>query len=123
MLNMKKMLTKILSFLGVEDISSQITFGGAWTGLHKRAYKIGNLVVISLEATTSTIVAGALYTIANIASGYRPRNGTLLSAHTTNESYVPQAVVNSWAEADGKITVRPSNANGTYFMISGAYII
>lgn len=123
MLNVKKTLTKILSFLGVEDISSQITFGGAWTGLHKSAYKIGNLVVISLEASASTVVAGALYTIANVASGYRPRNGVLLSAHTTNGNYVPQAVVNSWAESDGQITVRASNANGTYFMISGVYII
>jgi hypothetical protein len=123
MLNQKKMFTKILSVFGVEDISSQITFGGAWTGLHKRAYKIGNIVVISLEASTSTIVAGSLYTIANIANGYRPRNAVLLSGHTTNGSYVPQAVVNSWAEADGKITVRASNANGTYFMISGVYII
>ena len=107
----------------IEDISSQITFGGAWTQMVKVAYKVGKLVFFDLEGSTSTIVGGTQYTMATIASGYRPSSSIYLTGHTTNASYVPQAVVNAIAWTSGDITVRPSNANGLYFFVSGWYVI
>ena len=123
MLDLKALLSKILTMLTVEDISDKITFGGAWTGLQRVAYRIGNMVFFSLEGYAGTIVGGSQYTIATIASGYRPKSNVILTAHSTNIGYVPQAVVNAWVWTSGDVTVRPSNGSGNYIFVSGCYAI
>lgn len=124
MFDLKALLTKILNCLIVEDITNKITFDSAWTEIYKKAYKIGNVVYFGLEGYVSgTFVAGTQYTMATIASGYRPRIYMPVQAHITNSSYQPTGISNSWVWGDGSITVRPQNTNGRFFFISGTYVI
>lgn len=123
MLDLKALLNKILNMLIVKDISNEITFSSAWTNLQRVAYRIGNMVFFSLEGYASTIVGGSQYTIATIANGYRPKSTITLTAHSTNNSYVPQAIVNAWVWTSGDITVRPNNGSGNYIFVSGCYAI
>lgn len=121
--NQGKRISKILALFGVEDISNKITFGGAWDNLLCVAYKIGNIVIFSIEANAEIIVAGTQYTIATFPEGYRPKKTVALSGHATNENYLPQSVLNAWVWTNGGLTARASNGNGTYFFISGAFVI
>lgn len=112
------------SGMSVEDISDKITFGSAWSNLHRQAYLIGGkFVFFTLEGYAGTIVAGTQYTIATIASGYRPKDTVVFTGHATNSSYVPQSVVNCYVWASGDITIRCSNANGNYVFINGWYAL
>lgn len=112
------------SGMSVEDISDKITFGSAWSNLHRKAYLIGGkFVFFTLEGYAGTIVAGTQYTIATIASGYRPKDTEIFTGHATNSSYVPQSVVNCYVWTSGDITVRCSNANGNYVFINGWYAL
>ena len=127
----KESLTNILnqvlpasSGMSVEDISDKITFGSAWSNFHRKAYLIGGkFVFFTLEGYAGTIVAGTQYTIATIASGYRPKDTLMFTGHATNSSYVPQSVVNCYVFTSGDITVRCSNANGNYVFINGWYAL
>ena len=107
----------------MEDVSSQFTFGGAWTALLKKAYKVGNLVFFQLEATTSTYVANTDYTIATIASGYRPNGNIIGNGYTTDANYAPKAVVSVRGDSGGNIKVNASNTTGAYFFLTGWYVI
>ena len=51
-----------------QDISSGFTFGGAWSGLVKNAYKYDKLVFFCLEASVSSYVGNYSYTMATITS-------------------------------------------------------
>ena len=107
----------------VEDISSQITIDSAWTVREKFAYKVGKVCYFFIGASRSSITGGTQYTMARIASGYRPKDTLFYSGHATNSSYVPQGVVNGIAWTGGDITVRPQNGNGTYVYLTGTYIL
>lgn len=122
MLNVKKTLTKILSFLGVEDVSDKITLSSAWTAYHKQAYLVcGKFMFVTIQAYTPTFVAGTEYTVATISSGYRPSKSLPFTGHTTDMSYTPAAVVNCWATTAGNIMARASNTNGHHFFLSCWY--
>ena len=122
--DLKNVLNEVLpSGAPVEDISSSFTFGSSWTPMLKIAYKIGNLVVFSLEGNAGTIIGGTQYTMATIASGYRPRANTCFTGHTTNSNYVGQGYVNAWAWTGGDFTIRTSNSNGQYVFVNGCYVI
>ena len=123
MLNIKKTLTKILSFLGVEDIPDKITLTSAWTDHGINAYKVGKICVFGLRVYTSTYVGGTQYTVATIADGYRPRNTLTHTGHTTDANYVAKAVVNTFVWTSGDITVRASNNSGGFFFLSGWWIL
>ena len=124
MLDVKALLTKILQVLVVKDISSSFTFTSAWTGLVKKAYLIcGKFVVFTLEASAGTIVGGTQYTMARVASPYKPTTATVHTGHVTNASYVATGIANCWAWANGDITIRASNGNGNYVFFSGWYIL
>lgn len=119
MLNQKKMFTKILSFLGVEDVSDKITLTSAWTEQWKYAFRVGNIVFFSFEGYAGLVQAGAQYTIANISSDLKPKANLSFTGHTTNASYLPNGIVNAFVLTDKTITVRLSNANGNYVYVDG----
>lgn len=107
----------------VEDISNQITLGSAWTNLGKIAYRVGKVCYFYMDVYAGTIVGGTQYTVATIASGYRPTFTVGFTGHTTNSNYVPQAVVNAFVGTSGDITIRASNSNGNYVFLSGWWIL
>lgn len=107
----------------VQDISSGFTFGGAWTGLVKNAYKYDKLVFFSLEARVSSYVANYSYTIATIASSYRPATMYIGNGYTTDGSYNPKDVVSVRIDPGGDIIVDASNNTGAYFFITGFYLL
>lgn len=125
--DLKNILNEVLpscSGMSIEDITDKITFGGAWTAMQAKAYLLGGrFVFFVLEGYAGTIVAGTQYTIATIASGYRPKDTLPFTGHATNSSYVPQSVVNCYVWTSGDITIRCSNANGNYVFISGWYAL
>lgn len=124
MLDVKVLLTKILQVLVVKDISSSFTFTSAWTGVFKKAYLIcGKFVVFTLEGYAGTIVGGAQYTMAQVASPYEPKAKIVHTGHVTNGSYLATGVANCWVWPDGSITVRASNGNGNYVFFSGWYVV
>ena len=124
MLDLKALLAKILDALKVKDISDKITFTGAWSNYIRKAYLIGGkFVFFTLEGYASTIVAGAQYTIATIASGYRPKDYLVFTGHATDTNYLPQSVVNCFVWTSGDITIRCSNGNGNYVFVSGWYAL
>ena len=107
----------------LEDISSQFTFGGAWTSIVKKAWKYGKLVFFHLEASVGSYQANYGYTIATIASGYRPSAMAVCHAYTTDGNYNPKAVVSAQAQTNGNIVVRSQNTTGAYFFVSGFYVL
>lgn len=107
----------------VEDISSQITIDSAWTVREKFAYKVGKVCYFFIGASRSSITGGTQYTIARIASGYRPKDTLFYTGHSTNSSYVPQGIVNGIAWTGGDITVRPQNGNGTIVYLAGCWVL
>lgn len=124
MLSVKKLFYKILTHIALEDISDKITIASGWQSMHRTAYKIGNMVFFSIEGySQSAVVGGTQYTLANIASGYRPSKSIPFTGHATDSNFTPQAVVNGNVWTDGTITGRASNPNGRYFFISGFYRI
>lgn len=136
MLNLKKMLTKILASIAdtntfitdsrgrqFQDISDKITMGGAWTPVYKHAWLVDGIVYFNIEAQVSSYQANYQYTIATIAAGYRPRTTVAGQGHTTNGSYSPQSIVNVMAGHDGALKVSAQNTSGEYFFVSGWYRI
>ena len=124
MLDLKALLAKILDALKVKDISDEITFTGAWSNYMRKAYLIdGKFVFFMLEGYAGTIMQGTQYTIATIASGYRPKDNLAFTGHATDAGYVPQSVVNCYVWTNGNITVRCSNGNGNYVFVSGWYAL
>lgn len=140
MLDLKALLAKILknqvqvatfskeveafiNGLNIEDISDKFTFTSAWSNLVCSAYKIGKLVVFSLEGNAGTVVAGTQYTMVTIASGYRPKTTTYYTGHGTDGSYFPQGIVNSIVWTSGDITVRPQTNTCNYIFLSGMYVL
>ena len=107
----------------MEDISDKITFGAAWTKQICKAYKVGNLVFYDIQAYAGQVVAGTQYTVATIASGYRPSANYPTTGHGTNANYVPQGLINGFVWSSGDITVRPETATCNYVFISGFYAI
>ena len=107
----------------VEDISSSFTFGGAWTSIVKTAYKYDKMVFFHLEASTSSYQANYGYTIATIASSYRPNQMFIGHGYTTDGSYNPKAVVSVRINSNGNIVVDSQNNTGAYFFITGFYVI
>lgn len=107
------------------DISSSITMGGAWSQLVKKAWKIGNLVFFEIEATAGSFNANTQYTIATIASGYRPSDVHFASGYTTDGSYNPKGTVSVLVRATGAIDIRTqlASSSGAYVFISGFYVI
>ena len=81
-LDLKELIEKLVLNAVVEDISGKITLGGAWTNLGKVAYRVGKVCYFYIEAYTPTTVGGSEYTIATIASGYRPRATFAYTGHT-----------------------------------------
>lgn len=124
MLDLKALLTKILQLLIVKDISASFTFTSAWTGMVKKAFLVGGkLVVFALEGNAGTIVGGTQYTMAQVASPYKPSTAIPHTGHVTNASYVATGFANCWVWADGDITIRASNGNGNYVFFTGWYIL
>ena len=112
------------SGMTVEDISDKITFGDAWSNYMRKAYLIGGkFVFFTLEGYAGTIMAGTQYTIATIASGYRPKDNLAFTGHATDANYLPQSTVNCYIWTSGDITIRCSNGNGSYVFISGWYAL
>lgn len=112
------------SGMTVEDISDKITFTGAWSNYMRKAYLIGGkFVFFTLEGYAGAIMQGTQYTIATIASGYRPKDNLAFTGHATNSGYLPQSIVNCYVWTGGDITVRCSNANGNYVFVSGWYAL
>lgn len=112
------------SGMTVEDISDKITFGDAWSNYMRKAYLIGGkFVFFTLEGYASTIMAGTQYTIATIASGYRPKDNLAFTGHATDTNYLPQSTVNCYVWTSGDITVRCSNGNGNYVFVSCWYAL
>lgn len=107
----------------IEDISNKITLGGAWTNLGKVAYRVGKVCYFYMDIYAGTIVGGTQYTVATIASGYRPKFTVCHTGHATNSSYVAQSIVNNFVWTSGDITIRASNGNGNYVFISGWWIL
>ena len=107
----------------LEDISSGFTFGGAWTSIVKKAYKYDKMVFFHLEASTSSYTANYSYTIATIASSYRPNMMFIGNGYTTDGSYNPKAVVSVRINSNGNIIVDAQNNTGAYFFITGFYVI
>ena len=122
-LDLKELIEKLVLNAVVEDISGKITLGGAWTNLGKAAYRVGKVCYFYIEAYTPTTVGGSEYTIATIASGYRPRATFAYTGHTTNSNFLAQGIINNFVKTNGDITVRPQNGNGQYFFISGWWIL
>lgn len=121
---LNEVLPPARSELTVEDISDKITFGSAWSNYMRKAYLVGGkFVFFTLEGYDGTIMAGTQYTIATIASGYRPKDNLAFTGHATNANYLPQSVVNCYVWTSGDITVRCSNANGNYVFVSGWYAL
>ena len=106
---------------GMEDISSMFTFGGAWTGLVKKAYRVGKLVFFHLEASVSSYQANYNYTMCTIASGYRPLWNTVFYGYTTDGSYNPKSIISARSAIDGNIIVNAQNTTGSYFFVTGFY--
>lgn len=145
MLNLKKILTKLLekskstesdittlqsdvaslqqSQLKIVDVSNKISFGSAFTPVHKSAYQIGHLIFFTLEATVGTYVGGTTYTIATAASGYRPNQMTPCVGYTSDSTFLPKATVSCYVEANGAIKVNAENQNGSYFYVKGFYYV
>lgn len=145
MLNLKKMLTKLLakskstesdittlqgdvasleqSQLKVVDVTNRITMGGAFTQVHKSAYQIGRLLFFTIEATVGTYVGGTTYTIATAQSGYRPNQMTPCVGYTSDSTFLPKATVSCYVEANGAIKVNAENQNGNYFYVKGFYYV
>ena len=108
----------------VKDISDKIAFGSAWSSIIKQAYLIGGkFVFFTLEGYADTIIAGTQYTIATIASGYRPKDTLAFTGHATKVGYFPQSIVNCFVWTSGDMTVRCSNGNGNYVFVSGWYLV
>ena len=105
------------------DISSQFTLGGAWTGIVKKAYKYGRMVFFHIEASVGTYTANYGYTIATVASGYRPTAMAVCNAYTTDGSYNPKAVVSARLETNGNLIVDSQNTTGSYFFVTGFYYV
>lgn len=123
-LDLKMLLLKLIAnVVTVENISNKITLGGAWTNLGKTAYRVGKVCFFYMDVYAGTIVGGTQYTVATIASGYRPTFTVCHTAHTTNSSYVAQGVVNAFVWTSGDITIRASNSNGNYVFLSGWWIL
>ena len=107
----------------VEDISSSFTYGGAWTSLVKKAYKYDKMVFFHLEASVSSFQANYGYTIATIASAYRPTQMYIGNGYTTDGSYNPKATVSVQINSNGNIVVDANATTGTYFFITGFYLL
>ena len=107
----------------VEDVSAYFTLGGAWTGIVKKAYKYDRMVFFHIEASVGTYQANYGYTIATVASGYRPTTMAVCNAYTTDGSYHPKAVVSSRLETNGNLIVDSQNTTGSYFFVTGFYYI
>ena len=105
------------------DISGQITLGGAWTEVFKRAWLTSGIVFYNIEAQPSSYIANYQYTMATIATGYRPRENCLGQGCTTDGGFSPKAVVSVLAQTNGQIRVNAQNNTGGYFLISGWYRI
>lgn len=138
MLNIKKTLTKLLTAmksteddvaglkqteLKLVDVSGRITMGGAFTQVHKSAYQIGHLLFFTIEATVGTYVGGTVYTIATMASGYRPNQTTPCVGYTSDGGFTPKATVSCYVETGGAIKVNAENQQGSYFFIKGFYYV
>lgn len=105
----------------VEDISSSFTLGGAWTQIVKRAWKYDKLVFFHIEASVGSYQANYGYTIATVASAYRPSAMAVCQGYTTDGSYNPKAVVSSRLETNGNLIVDSQNTTGSYFFVTGFY--
>lgn len=145
MLDIKKMLTKLLakskstesdittlqsnvaslqqSQLKIVDVSNKISFGGAFTPVHKSAYQIGHLLFFTLEATVGTYVGGTTYTIATAQSRYRPNQMTPCVGYTSDSTFLPKATVSCYVETGGAIKVNAENQQGSYFFVKGFYYV
>lgn len=122
-LDVKELIAKLVLNAVVEDISDKITLGGAWTNLGKVAYRVGKVCYYYIEAYAGTIVGGTQYTLATIASGYRPGATVAHTGHTTNGNFLAQGIVNTFVRTSGDITIRTQNSNGQYVFISGWWIL
>ena len=106
-----------------EEVSSKITIGSAWNVLYKRAYKVGNVVFFSIEATTGTYVAEAEYTIATLSNDIKPKYTVTMFGAVTDGNYIVKSTPSILCNNNGTITVRTTNTNGSYWFINGWYYI
>lgn len=116
-------ISAIKTALAVEDISAQLTLGGAWSQLIRVAYRVGNMVFFYIEASTSSYTADYDYTIATFASGYRPSGSVVCNGYTTDGNYNPKSVVSAILQSNGGLHVRASNNSGAYFFVTGFFKI
>lgn len=116
-------VTPIKSMAHIEDVSSKITIGSAWNVLYKRAYKVGNVVFFSIEATTDTYVAEAEYTIATLSNDIKPKYTVTMFGAVTDGNYIVKSTPSILCKNNGTITVRTTNTNGSYWFINGWYYI
>ena len=107
----------------IEDISTSITVGSAWTGITKKAWKYGKLVFFHIEASVDSFIANYGYTIATISSGYRPLQMLIGNGYTTDGSYNPKALVSVRINTDGTIVVDANATTGNYFFVTGFYVL
>ena len=106
-----------------EEVSSKITIGSAWNVIYKRAYKVGNVVFFSIEATTDTYVAEAEYTIATLSDDIKPKYTISMFGAVTDENYIVKSTPSILCKNNGTITVRTANTDGSYWFINGWYYI
>ena len=116
-------VTPIKSMAHIEDVSSKITIVSAWNVIYKRAYKVGNVVFFSIEATTSIYVAEAEYTIATLSDDIKPKYTIAMFGEVTDGNYIVKSTPSILCKNNGTITVRTTNTNGSYWFINGWYYI
>lgn len=107
----------------IEDISDKFTFSSAWTNYGRVAWRVGKMVYFYLNGYAGTITGGTQYTMATIASGYRPASTISFTWHTINNGYVPQSIVDGHVRTSGDIDVRASNGNGNFVIATGFYLM
>ena len=118
MLDLKKLLTKILTH--IKSSSALATASGSPSSSLCRCVKVGDVVDISgfYRRTTDITTAEVLFTVPN---GYRPSSTLSIPAYVTNGNNVSLAFyVNIYA--DGTILQRAGNTMREVFF-SGSYRI
>lgn len=125
MLDVKELLAKMLTSLNGVDVSAQITFNSAWTQMDKKVWNFGGLIIFQLEGYASTFYSGNAYTLATIASGYRPAAINYASGHQVDSSFNPKGTVNALIRPTGAIEIRTETGSSTapYIILCGAYRI
>lgn len=120
MLDVKKMLTKLLDMLTVR--TGAVTFNSGYSGtLHPSTYvkRQGNIVHVYIRIQPFTISAGAAQEVMTISNNFKPNLVTYGTAYY-NSNTMRQASIN----ANGKVVLNPNeNITNGYIICFFSYIV